>query len=607
MPSSQRIVRPLLAVTGALTLCIAFGVLVVNAQSGRILPGTVVAGVDLGGQDVAGARRLLTPALERESGRPLAVSAPGERVLLRPREAGLVLDVPSTADAAFARGRSPTASAVVARLTAPLRTVTVAPRGSVDEVALQRWIADTADRLERAPHVGGLRIATDPFEVTTDGPVGGVRIDRRASADRLRAALLDPEVTRIELVVTTPPPPSTYRDIERLADLVLRALDGPLVLHHEERRLIIEPDVLAGLLTVGSTVSDGRERPVLLVPVDRVDASLGVVGRTAFDRAPRDARFITQRPPPSELRELSSVEFRPVLTDVPIVLGVTRVEFDPRLTAAQITELVSTGRRIAAADVIELDPGLSTASALAGRPTHLIGTFTTVHAADTARTINIRLLADLLDDRMIAPDEAFSVNAVSGPRRCEDGFVPAGTIVRGELVDTCGGGVSQFGTTILNAAFFAGVPLEQWRPHSFFISRYPAGREATLNYPELDVRFRNDTDGWIVLRTDHTPDSITVSLYGVPMWSSVRADHGEPRAPRPFTEVVRDVTDLRPGALRVVQSGGDGFTLTVSRTRTPPDDAAEGSVERWTTVYLPQQRIIEVGALPATTPPPPGD
>lgn len=286
MLSSQRIARMLLAVTGVLTVCITLVVLVVIAQSGRILPGTVVVGVDLGGQDVASARRLLTPALERASGRPLAVSAPGERVLLRPREAGLVLDAASTATAAFARGRGPTPSAVVARLTAPLRTVTVGPRGSVDEVALQRWIADTADRLERAPSVGGLRIATGPFEVTTDGPVGGVRIDRGASADRLRAALLDPDVTRIELVVTTPPPPSTYRDLELLAGLVLDALDGPLVLHHEERRLTIEPDVLAGLLTVGSAVSDGRVRPVLLVPTERVDASLGVMGRATCFRAP---------------------------------------------------------------------------------------------------------------------------------------------------------------------------------------------------------------------------------------------------------------------------------------------------------------------------------
>jgi vancomycin resistance protein YoaR len=213
--------------------------------------------------------------------------------------------------------------------------------------------------------------------------------------------------------------------------------------------------------------------------------------------------------------------------------------------------------------------------------------------------VNIALLADILDDRHIGPDAAFSVNGTSGPRRCEDGFLPAGTIVRGELVDTCGGGVSQIGTTVVNAAFFAGVTLDQWQPHSFFISRYPAGREATLSYPELDVRFTNDTAGYLVLRASTTPQSVTVSIYGIPRWSEVRADHGERRAPTDFGREERVTTELPPGARRIVQAGGDGFTISVGRTRVPLDAAAEVSNERWTTIYRPQQRIVEVGAAQA--------
>jgi len=590
-----------------LAVAIAALILVAIAQAGRILPGTVVAGVDIGGRDVWSAQRLLATALEREAGRPIAISAPGQRILLRPREAGLVLDAGATADAAFARGRASTVPAVVARFVASLRSVEVVPRGNVDELRLQAWVAATADRIERGASVGEVTIDPETLAVRSSGPVGGVVVDRAASADRLRAALLDPDVDRVELVTSLTPPPSSFGDIEHVASRIAQALEGPLVLHHEERRLSVEPAVLAGLIVVASTMVDGEVRPVIDVPADRVRAALSSIGRATFDRSAVDARFLTERPPSIELRDLSSVTFIPIPTDVPVQPGTSRVAFDSTRTATQIAELVATGRRVAPADVYERDPSLTTAAALEGRPTHLLGTFTTAHPAGTARTINIRLLADLLDDRLIAPGEEFSVNGTSGPRRCEDGYVPAGTIIRGELVDTCGGGVSQFGTTILNAAFFAGLPLQQWQPHSFFISRYPPGREATLNYPELDVRFLNDTTGWLVLRTAHTPDSITVTLYGVPTWGSVRADHGDPRNPTTFTEVIRVAPDLRPGTQRVVQSGGNGFTLTVGRTRTPRDAAAEVSVERWTTVYLPQQRIVEIGPTAPAAPSIPTD
>ena len=603
MPSRQHLMRAL--TIGAVAVALAALPLVSIAQAGRILPGTSVAGVDVGGRDVSSAQRLLAPALERETGRPIAVSAPGQRILLRPWEAGLSLDAAVTAEAAFARGRTVDIPALFARFTAFLHRVEVAPRGSVDEQQLQAWVAAAADRIEREPSVGEVSIDPRTLAVRWSGPASGVIVDRPASADRLRAALLDPGVDRVELVTSLAPPPSTFAHIELVASSVTQALEGPLVLHHQERRLVVDPEVLAGLIVMTGATVDGELRPVIDVPVERVRAALGEVGRSTFDRPAVDARFLTERPPSVELRDLSSVTFVPVPTGIAIEPGASQVVFAAARTADRIAELVTTGRRLAPAGVVERGPSLTTAAALEGRPTHLLGTFTTAHPAGTERAINIRLLADLLDDRLIAPGEEFSVNGASGPRRCEDGFVPAGPIIRGELVDTCGGGVSQFGTTILNAAFFAGLPLEQWKPHSFFISRYPAGREATLTFPELDVRFLNDTPGWLVLRTAHTSDSITVSLYGVPTWESVRADHTDPRDPMMFSEVIRIAPDLRPGTRRVVQSGGDGFTLSVSRTRTPLDATADASVERWTTVYLPQQRIVEIGPTDPATPIPP--
>ena len=581
-----------LVVLALLTLVLA---LVTIAQVGRVLPGTTVVGVDVGGRDVWGARRIVAPALAREELRPLAISIPGERILARPADLGLTFDVDATVAAALARGRVG-ALAPAVRLTAPLATARVAPRGSVDDVRLAAWVDALAERVERDPGFGDLVVDEESGTVTVVAPNGVLRIDRAASAERLRRALLDPDVSRVTLAVEFSLPPPTRPALEELAVSVERAIGGPITLHDDGRRLTIDPATLVGLLEVRTVTGPEGARPELTIDRLRAQRVLGSAGRRTFDRGASDAVIVTPDLPPMTFADLSSTSFAPVEVPVDVVPGERRTIFSAERTARQLVDMVLRGVRSAEADLIADDPALTTDAALAGRPTHLLGTFTTFHPAGAPRTVNIRLLADLLDGSIVAPGEEFSINRTSGPRRCEDGFVPAGTIIRGELVDTCGGGVSQLGTTLMNAAFFAGLPLEQWQPHSFFISRYPAGREATLNFPDLDVRFANDTDGFVIVRTSHTPDSITVSLYGVPSWSEVRADHGERRAPTDFTETVRTASDLAPGARRVVQSGGGGFTITVARTRTPLDADAEASVERWTTVYRPQQRIVEVGA-----------
>ena len=595
--------RALLATVGLLAVVLVALMLLVIAQAGRAMPGTTVLETDVGDRDVWAVRRVLGPELRRAELRPLGVSLPGERILVRPADLGLTFDVEETVAAVMSRGRTGM-SAPIVRLVAPIGVAvpgaSLTPRGAVDEKVLAAWVDELADRVDRGVSVGDLAVDVDTRSVVTVAPRGALRVDRPASVEALRTALLDPKVKRVSLVTELTLPPSTLPAVEALATSLRRSLERPIVLEHEGRQLVVPAETLAELVTVRTRTTERGAEPALLIPAERVQRALGEEARQVFNREAVDAVIVTPATPPTTFTDLSSTRFVPVPADVEVVPGATRVTFIARRAARQLVGMVLAGERSAEADLLIVEPDLPTERALAGSPTHLVGTFTTIHPAGAPRTVKIRLLADMLDDIRIAPGEEFSVNATSGPRLCTDGFIPAGTIVRGELVDTCGGGVSQFGTTLMNAVFFAGLPLEQWQPHSFFISRYPAGREATLSYPELDVRFRNDTDGFVVLRTSHTPDSITVSLYGVPRWAEVRADHGARRAPTDFSETVRGTTSLRPGARRVVQSGGGGFTIGVARTLVPADSDATPTVERWTTVYRPQQRIVEVGVAPSS-------
>ncbi len=129
------------------------------------------------------------------------------------------------------------------------------------------------------------------------------------------------------------------------------------------------------------------------------------------------------------------------------------------------------------------------------------------------RVINIHRVADLVDGTVVKPGETFSINGKVGPRTLEKGFVVAGAIANGEHVDEVGGGVSQFATTMFNAAYFAGLDITVYQAHSEHFDRYPLGREATMGFPNPDMAWRNDTPYGILIHSTWTPSSVTVQLW----------------------------------------------------------------------------------------------
>jgi vancomycin resistance protein YoaR len=119
-----------------------------------------------------------------------------------------------------------------------------------------------------------------------------------------------------------------------------------------------------------------------------------------------------------------------------------------------------------------------------------------------------------VDGALVLPGETFSLNGYTGPRGTAQGYVPSAVISGGELAMAVGGGISQFATTMFNAVFFAGLEDVYHKPHSFYISRYPAGREATVYEGQIDLQWRNDSDTGVLVDTAWSPGSITVTFYG---------------------------------------------------------------------------------------------
>jgi len=114
-----------------------------------------------------------------------------------------------------------------------------------------------------------------------------------------------------------------------------------------------------------------------------------------------------------------------------------------------------------------------------------------------------------------------SVNGFVGERTVEKGFVPGGAIVDGEFDEQVGGGVSQYATTLFNAAWFAGLDYGEYGSHSIYISRYPYGREATANYPHPDLQVQNNLPYGVLIQNSYTDTSITVTIWSTQVFASV--------------------------------------------------------------------------------------
>ncbi|MTV25467.1 hypothetical protein FTX61_08605 [Nitriliruptoraceae bacterium ZYF776] len=590
MPARRTLLLALGGVTSVLALIVAA---VWLTQQGRVLPNTTLAGVEVGGLTPDEVAEAIRPVAEARAADEITFTFEDERFTATPADVGYEVDLDASVAAAMDRGRQGPLRDVPTRLAALVRDAELELVESWDRDAVADHVATIAEEVDRETSFGAVRADPDTLEVRTRLPEGAAVVRQDDAIAAFDAAVDSPGDDELELPVDTEPQPLADEDVEAVADQVEAAIAEPLELRGEGETLTVSPEELAELIRVAA-VEEDEPRLEIRISEGRVEETLGERAREVFDRAPVDAQYVTDRTPPTSFDTMGSTSFSPVEVSVGIEEGRTGLAFDPAAAAERLTELVRDGARDGDVEIEVTEPDLPTAQAEEQRPTHLLGTFTTYYQAGQVRNQNIQRLADVVDGAQVLPGEQFSINDISGERTCDKGYQPAGTIVRGELVDTCGGGVSQFGTTTFNAAFFSGLQLDQWQAHSFYISRYPMGREATLSYPALDVRFTNTSDGVVVVRTTHTSTSVTVSIYGQPVADRVSASHGEPFNRRSPTTETRNTSSLPSGQTRTIQSpGSGGFTIEVVRTVDRTDGSSDSQTIR--TVYVPQNGIVERG------------
>ncbi len=590
------------AVLGVVAVALVTALGVATARSGEVLAGVTVAGTDLGGLGPDDARERLAAIAAERSDEGVVFTHDGREFPVDPVEIGAAVDVDALVDQALGAGRD--GSFFADRIAALRGTdVTLEIDVEVDHDALEARIAAIAAEVDTPLSPGDVAVDPVTLTVTTTDPTAGVTT-RQDEATALVVDALDvPGPETLELPVEVVEPETDPADVEALAEKARDAIAEDLTLTSEDGELDLSPREVAALLSSEQVGTGANATLELVVTPAAVEEVLQPLADPLL-RDARNASYDVPRRPPTSFDDMDDARWSKVAVTVDVVPGRTGTEVEPGLAAETLTDTVRRAERSVRLPLAEYPPEFSTEQAREQVPTHLLSTFTTYHACCAARVTNIQRLADLVDGTMVLPGEQFSINQISGVRECSKGFAPAGMILDGEIVDSCGGGVSQFGTTTVNAVFFAGFEPDAYKPHSFYISRYPMAREATLNYPspDIDVRFTNTSGAPVVVRTSYTGTSITVSFYGRTDVTEVRADVGSRQNIKPFRTERRVNRDLPPGAEKVVQGGIDGFYVPL--TRTVVREGGDVSTDDWSNAYVAATKIVEYNPEPAPEPSP---
>jgi vancomycin resistance protein YoaR len=560
------------------------------------LPGVTIADRAAGGLGDADLRALVDDLESERAQATVTVVTPDGEAVFSPGPQGYTADVEATVEAAMAAGRDGIVDLVTSQVSAtfgdhfPVELV-----DSVDDTVVDAFVSELRTEIDRDMNPGEVTVDPATLEVSSTLPVDARDLDVDALRDSLVALVGEPQAPEVEAPVEITPAPTDESDVEAAAATAREAVSAPLALTSGDATATLTPQEIAAMLR--SDVRDGR---ITLSADADVLAQALADDLPELERAPVEASFeVAEGLRTFDTKGATSFDPSPAqLTVVPSRPG---ARFEPEPAAEQVSALIEAGAHDGPLELVEVEADLTTSEAEALRIDTLLGTFTTYHACCANRVHNIQLLADLVRGTILEPGEDFSINRDIGERTRAKGFLADGAIVNGEIKDEVGGGISQFATTMFNAAFFAGIDVEDWRAHSLYISRYPLGREATLDYGNIDLKIRNDTDHGLYLHTSYTSTSITVSIFGHDDGREVTATLGSPYGWTNYETRRENDPGLPQGTENVKQTGKAGYSVNFSRIIDWPD---RQEVDDYTTVYRPRPEIVEVGTAPPPPPPP---
>lgn len=565
--------RRILAGAGAVVLALVLIVGVAfSGSDARIAAGVEVAGVKVSGLTAEQAEKKLSERAASLAEVPVTFTGGGRSWRISPMDLELSVDWPATLAEARAAGDWPLPFRGLKRVTVRLFGAEVAPRADVYEAGLKfelGRIAASVDRKSKSASIV-LNGVTPRLEPARDG----TKIDLQAAEAAVVSALAGFSRKPVALPIHVDKAPVGTEELRPVLDDVRTAVSRRVRLGWHGTRWMVSRERLAKLLSLprGGSKELTIGGPYATLYFKRLSR--------AFADPPKNAQFEVQ----------SNRSVRVVRAQKGRVLDA------PATASALLEAALSSGKRSAELVIKEAEPSFTTKEAKELGITRELVRYSTFYTGTADRITNLKLATTLLDGTRIAPGATFSFNREVGPRTEARGFRSAPVIIGSKYEEGVGGGVSQVATTVFNAAWEAGLKIKERTAHALYISRYPLGRDATVNYPEIDLKFVNDTKRWLVMRAVPTETGIAISLLGAPTGRRVVSVAGELQEIGPAK--IKRVPDpgLFVGEKVIEEFGSPPRAVTVTRTVYVGNRVLYE--ETWRTAYQSEPRVIRFGTIP---------
>ncbi|MFI2104025.1 VanW family protein [Isoptericola sp. NPDC019693] len=523
------------------------------AVAGTVPKGTTVAGIDIGGLDAAPAVAALDDGLGPRAAEPVEVRAGEASSTIDPAEAGLSFDAQGTVDGLTGFSLSPVHlwEHLVGAGEAP-------PVVQVSHPTLSAAVAGLEDTLKVEPvdgtvgFKGAKAVATEAVEgssVVVDDAVDAV-----ADAWLVTSGPVDLPTEVVE-------PAITQAETDAALEQAQQVVSDPVTVDVGEQSAELTPKALAKATSFKN--ADGE----LKAQFDGEKLVSDVVdGTDDLLTEPDDAHFVFSGG-------------KPVVEG-----GEQGTTLDPDDTASAVGKAALSGERTAALKLVEREPERTKEALEDMGVKEVVSSFSTPLTSEPIRTRNLERGAQLVTGTLVAPGETFSLLDTLSPIDESNGFVAAGVVSNGVHTDAVGGGLSQMATTTYNAGYFAGFDDAGHQPHSYWFSRYPAGREATIYVGAIDMKFTNDTPYGAVMQSWVSGGELHVQVWSTPYYE-VKSQAGDKRNIVPATAVHKSGAgcEAYPG-------GNDGFTITNYRQVFHDGEQVKDESKTWT--YKPDNPVV---------------
>jgi len=578
----------------AITLAWTLGYQLVYA--GRIFPGVSVAGVDLSGLTRDTAAVMLSQTLSFPiSGKILFRD--GEKVwVATPAELGMVFDPSSSAVTAYSLGRS---GGLFGALSGQMRAIgtgaNVPPVVIFDQRVAFQYLSQISAQTNQPVAEASLQL--EGTNVVAKAGQVGRELKIEATLIYLGAQLQTFTDGEVPLVVQETQP--QILDVSAQADAARQILSQPLTLAipnsttGDPGPYVYDTQVLVNLLGV-QRVQNGNQAEVRVVLDANGLRNLLAPVKTQVDRSPADAKFIFN----DESLKLDLVEDSKVGRAM-----------DLDASIAAINDALFRGEHTVSLVINEAQPQIpGTATGEELGITQLLTSETSYfYGSSEERIQNIQAAAARFHGVLIAPGEIFSMGESMGDVSLENGFAEALIIYGGRTIKGVGGGVCQVSTTLFRTVFNAGFPIVERYSHAYRVSYYEmtasgavdprlAGLDATVYFPLVDFKFKNDSPYWILMETyvNASGRSLTWKFYSTSDGRSVTWDTSGPvnvvPAPSPLFE---QNEELAKNQMKQVDYAANGADVTV--TRTVSQNGALLFQDQVITHYEPWQAICQYG------------